>query len=398
MRVLFITPWYPTRNRRQAGVFVREQVKSVLSCGGEVAVLHISDARARFRGRWRMVREDDPELSEGILTYHLYSRPVRLPRLLWWAMAMPSYLVSYSLSMVAAVAAFRRLRRAGFRPDVINAHVYTAGVPAVVIGKLFRVPVVVTEHYTRFPLRTLPRGGLKKARFAFGHAARVLPVSSALQQAIEAYGISARFEIVPNAVDTSVFHPGTRRRAAGKPKKLIFVGGLEPTHHKGFPTLLAALVALRDRRTDWLLEIVGDGPSRVDYESRVGKAGMQSCIQFRGAMAKPQVAKAMRDSDAFVLSSRVETGPCVVMEALASGLPVVATRVGDVPEMVSDRDGLVVAPEDAGALTDALDRILSGLDTYDRADISARAGSRYGLAAVGKRLTSIYGDVLSKRR
>jgi glycosyltransferase involved in cell wall biosynthesis len=162
--------------------------------------------------------------------------------------------------------------------------------------------------------------------------------------------------------------------------------------------LLEALLALRDRRTDWLLEIVGDGPSREDYQSLVAEAGMESSIRFRGSMTKPQVAEAMRDADAFVLASRVETGPCVVMEAMASGLPVVATLVGDVSEMVSDRDGVVVAPEDAAALTDALDRILSSLDSYDGAEISARARDRYGLSAIGRRLMAIYSDVLSKRK
>ena len=398
MRVLVITPWYPSRDQPNAGVFVREQAKAVVACGGEVAVLHLSDGPARFRGLWRMEREDDPGLTEGLPTYHLHSRSVRLPRLPGLAMTTPSYLISYALSMMAAVRAFRRLSRSGFRPDVINAHVYTAGVPAVVIGKLFRLPVVVTEHYTRFPLRTLPRGGLKKARFAFKGAARVLPVSGALQRAIEDYGISARFEVIPNAVDTSVFYPQAHRRVGAKPKKLVFVGGLEPTHHKGFPTLLEALVALRDRRTDWLVEVVGDGPSRGDYESRVAQAGMERWVHFLGAMSKRGVAGTMRDSDAFVLSSRVETGPCVVMEAMACGLPVVATRVGDVSEMVSDRDGLVVAPEDVAALTDALDRMLASLDSYEGADISARARDRYGLAAVGRRLMSIYGDVLAERR
>ena len=397
MRVLVITPWYPTRDQPHAGVFVREQAKSALASGEEVAVLHVSEANAGLRGPWRMEREDDLDLTEGIPTYHLFSRSFRLRLLPRRVANAPALLISCCLSAVAAVAGFRRLRRAGFRPEVIHAHVYTAGLQAVIIGKLFRVPVVITEHYTRFPQRTLPTGGRTMARLAFKGAARVMPVSVALQKAIEDYGISARFEVVPNAVDPSVFYPGKRRRTRGEPCKLIFVGGLESTHHKGFPTLLEALTTLRDKRTDWQLQVVGDGPSRTDYESRVARAGMESWIVFRGAKTKREIAEMMRGSDAFVLSSRVETGPCVVMEAMASGLPVVATRVGDVSSMVSDRDGLVVAPEDPGALADALDRVLSSLGFYDRGEISARARDRYGLASVGARLSAIYRSVLSPR-
>jgi glycosyltransferase involved in cell wall biosynthesis len=393
MKVLFLTDWYPTRDRIANGVFVREHAKAVRASGVEVTVMHIPSQTGMGRGLWGMAQERDEELTEGIATYRVSHRSIRfggrLRRL--------STALSYPLYIWSVVRACRRLRAGGYRPDVIHAHIFSAGVPAVVVGKLTGTPVVITEHYSAFPRRTLSRASVRMARFAFGNAARVLPVCLFLQKAIEAYGIRARFEIVPNTVDTAVFYPANGPARGDGPKRLLFVGNLEPTEIKGFPTLLAALTLLGERRRDWSLDVVGDGPTRAEYERRVAESPVSAAISFRGAIKKGEVAELMRGSDMLVLPSRFENLPCVVIEAMASGLPVVSTTVGGIPELMSERDGILVAPDDPIALADALDRVLSNPDAFDRAGISARAQARYGLPAVGAQLRAGYEAVLSER-
>jgi glycosyltransferase involved in cell wall biosynthesis len=396
MRALFLTDWYPTSDRIYNGVFVREHAKAVRAAGVEVAVLHIPSGPTSGGGLWKMDEERDPELTEGLATYHLRHGSVRLGgplRRLGTALSYPIYIW-------AVVRACRRLRKSGFRPDVVHAHIFSAGVPAVVVGMLTRTPVVVTEHYTAFPRRTLSRASVWMARFALGRAARVLPVCLFLQRAIEAYGIKARFEIVPNAVDAAMFHQadsGAKASKARDPKRLLFVGNLEPTGHKGFPTLLDSLEQLSLRRTDWRLEVVGAGPTRADYERLVAASPVSASVAFRGALPKPQVAASMRASDVFVLASKFENLPCVIIEAMATGLPVVSTTVGGIPEMVSAADGILVPPGDAVALADALDRVLREPGAFDTAAISARAQARFGLPAVGAQIRAIYARVLAER-
>jgi glycosyltransferase involved in cell wall biosynthesis len=396
MKVLFLTDWYPTRDRIYHGVFVREHAKAVRESGVEVTVLHAPGATAAGGGPSGIQEELDPELTEGIPTYRVFHKSIKLRgplRRLGTALTYPLYIWG-------VVRACRRLRASGYRPDIIHAHVYSAGVPAVVVGKLTGTPVVITEHYSAFPRRTLSRAALRMARYAFGNAAVVMPVCLYLQRAIEAYGIKARFEIVPNAVDTAVFHTpsdgtatdvGTRRTGPGR---LLFVGNLEPTEVKGFPTLLAAMVLLKERGRDLHLEVVGEGPTRAKYMRLVADSAVAAAIEFRGAVPKNVVADLMRGSDMFVLPSRFENLPCVVIEAMASGLPVVSTTVGGIPEMVSGGDGILVAPDDPTALADAIDRVLANAAAYDAAAISARAEARYGLAAVGARILNVYSAVL----
>ena len=263
----------------------------------------------------------------------------------------------------------------------------------MVVGRLTGTPVVVTEHYTAFPRRTLSWASVRMARFAFRHAARVLPVCLYLQRAIEAYGVRARFVIVPNAVDASIFHSVSSSDRAPGPRRLLFVGNLEPTEHKGFPTLVKALELMHERRTDWHLEVVGEGPARAACERRVAESSIAASVTFRGALVKSEVAEVMRKADLFVLPSRFENLPCVIIEAMSSGLPVVSTTVGGIPEMMSERDGILVGPDDALALAAAIERVLADPTAFDPAAISARALARYGLPAIGSQLHAVYDSV-----
>jgi glycosyltransferase involved in cell wall biosynthesis len=386
VNVVFFTSWYPTRALAYGGVFVREHAKAVRAAGHRVVVLHLAGPRAdRVGGLWTMEEEVDPSLSEGIEAYHVFHR------------GFPVRGTSYGLYLRSGIGAYRRLREKGFTPDVIHAHVYGAGVPAAFVAGRSRVPLVITEQFTGFPRRTLSRTEARKARYAYGRAARALPVSRHLQQAIESYGIRGPFEVVPNVVDTSLFFPpDVGQPEEGSERRLIFVGNLEPSQHKGFPTLLQALIRLRDRRSDWRLDVIGDGPERGAYERSAAAAGLEEKVIFHGSQPKSVIAEMMRAAAVFVLPSRFDNLPCVVVEALASGLPVVSTTVGGIPELVDATSGTLVPPDDPSSLADALEQTLATVDEYDRKAIARAARDRYSLEVVGRQLDRIYGSVLAE--
>ncbi len=351
----------------------------------DVVVLHTAGIRSDCGTLWTIEEETDPELTEGIPTYRVAHRRMPLR-------------TSYVLYLLSALDAIRRVRAGDFRPDVIHVHTYGPGIPAVLGGTIFRLPVVITEQFSGFPRRAMSKREVAKARFAFRRAARVLPVCEHLKRAILAYGIRANFEVVPNTVDTEVFFPSEVPRNEVRPTRLMFVGNLEPTHLKGFPTLVEALRLLRHSHKDYRVDVVGDGPERSNYERAVSRAGLSELVVFHGQKPKSDVAEMMRAADAFVLPSRYDNMPCAVLEAMASGLPVISTRVGGIPEIVDKRSGILVLPEDAAELAAALDRILSGLVRLDSMEIAASARSRYGLRAVGEQLDRVYRSVLDQTR
>ena len=212
LKILHIAGWYPSQRNPVAGVFVREHVKAT-ALYNDVAVLYCEGVDKEIRGLYRL--EDNIE--DGIRTLRLRYRKSPIPK------------TSYFIYLWAMFRAFRKLVEEGFQPDIIHAHVYSAGVPGVLIGRRYGLPVVVTEHSTAFP-RKLIRGFEKlKAKFAFEHADLVCPVSENLRRHIESYGIRARFCVVPNVVDTSLFTPGDRTPTREDNRKhLLLVADLPP--------------------------------------------------------------------------------------------------------------------------------------------------------------------------
>lgn len=366
MRVLFLTTSYPTPQAPASGIFVQEHARAA-AAHAELAVLHLH----RSRG-FGVERVGDAEFATWRARYP--ARPVPL---------------TLAAHVAAAAAGLRAVRRAGFEPEVVHAHFFLAGAVAVML----RRPVVVTEQWSVFlpedPARLTPL--LRRAaRRAFEHAELVLPASEALRRGIEAEGIHANFRVVPNVVDTALFHPDGQR-AAGPPL-LVAVGLLYEA--KGYEFLLDA-VARVDR--DLRIEIVGDGPLRGELEARARRLGVDDRVAFRGLVPKPEVAALLRRADAFLLTSRYDNNPCALIEALASGLPVVATAVGGVPELVDERNGLLARPRDPASIAARIEELLDRLGSYDRAAIADAARIRFGREEVGRELARAYADAVALR-
>jgi glycosyltransferase involved in cell wall biosynthesis len=194
-------------------------------------------------------------------------------------------------------------------------------------------------------------------------------------------------------VDTDLFYPPA---IGGDPrdtqKRLLVVASLVPV--KGIPYLLQAVRQLQSKRRDFSLDVVGDGPSREAYEQMTADLGLEGTVTFHGMKSKPEVAEFMRQCDIFVLPSVWETAGVVLIEAMSSGKPVIAARVGGVPEMIDKRAGLLVPPENVAALTEALDYMLDHYQEYSSEEIARYARERYSYEVVGKTLDDVYRRII----
>lgn len=369
MKVLFLTTSYPTPSAPASGVFVREHARAA-ALHADVAVVHL-DRSHDHRGRPRLRRVENAELPTFRVTYQWSPMPL-----------------SAAIHMGAAGWAWSAVRRSGFRPDVLHAHFFLAGIPAVVLARARRLPLVVTEQWSVFlpedpmELTATLRAG---ATFTYRNAELVLPVSKALEQGIRSVGLSARrFEVVPNVVDTRLFSPGSARRNG----RLLTVGLLYEA--KGVDVLLEAISHL----PGVTLDVVGDGPRREEYVALAQTLGIADRVIFHGLLPKSEVAEMMRQAELFVLASQYDNNPCVVIEAMASGLPVVATAVGGIPEQIDTSNGRLAAPNDPGGLAAEIRTALETIAGYDRPAIAQAAGERYGLETIGAKFAEIYASVV----
>jgi glycosyltransferase involved in cell wall biosynthesis len=372
LKILFITAWYPTKQNPVSGIFIQEHAKAVAVFGDEIIIIHSERGKTHTKGPY----EFSDTLENGIRTIRIsyFHSPFRL--------------INYLIYLWSILKVSQKLIRGGFRPEVIHAHIYSAGVPAVIIGRLYGIPVVISEHWSGFPLRELTLMEKTMARFAMNHAQWILPVSHNLQKGIEAYGIRGRFKVIPNVVDTALFYPRKNDQKDIDKKRILFVGLLNPI--KGMPYLFKALAQLRKKQYDWQLDIVGDGPARMEYEHLVADMGLADKVIFHGFRSKKEVAGFMRKADLFVLPSLFETFSIVTAEALATGIPVLATSCGGPEEFITNDVGLIVPPGDTEALSNGLDYMLNHLRNYASGQISLYATERFGFERIGKQLHTIY--------
>lgn len=361
MRTLFVTTSYPADDAPAKGVFVLEHARAV-SPYAEVAVLHL-DRRHDARGI--SVCRDDGEFPTWRVRYPY--RPTAL---------------SIAAHVAAGLAGYRAVRRDGFDPDLVHAHFFLSALPAALLPK----PLVETEQWTVFlpedPAVLTPALRLG-ARVALARARVVLPVSQSLADAMRAAGVKGPFRVIPNAVDTSLFHPG----AGGGGARLVTVGMLQ--YQKGIDDLLRAFAEVRAARPEATLDIVGDGPDRASYERLAGELELGRSVTFHGLLPKPAIGELLARSDLFVLASRFDNNPCVLVEAQAAGLPIVSTRVGGIPEIVGEH-GLLVERDDPAAFAAAIESALDGLAGFDRRAIAERANGRYSYTEVGRALADAY--------
>ncbi|MES1243957.1 MAG: glycosyltransferase [Acidobacteriota bacterium] len=275
----------------------------------------------------------------------------------------------------------RALGELPFRPDLVHGHFYDAAGPTLLLARRLGVPFVLTEH------SVLARPLTSLERLAFREAARVMPVSRMLQASLESSGLQARYEVVPNVVDLDSFSPAPR---PPRPiKRLVAVTRM--TEIKGVPDLLEALRLLQSRRRDWTCDLIGGGERGEEYRDLASRLGLGN-VAFRGELRRPEVAAALREADLFVLASRVETFSVATVEAMASGLPVVATACGGPEELVGLETGVIVPKEDPAALAEALDHTLSNLERFRPEEIAKGVAGRFGAEAVGRRLLGIYAE------
>ncbi len=303
-----------------------------------------------------------------------------------------------NIGMVSGVVRLIRMIRA-WRPDVLHSHMVHANLLARALRPITPVPALVST------IHSINDGGrLRMAvyRLTSGLVDRVTIISQLAAQRYVAIGAvpAAQLEVVPNTVDTTRFRPlphvrgGVRQELQlGDEFVWLAVGRFEEV--KDYPTLIAAFAQLVRKRPTSRLLLVGKGSLQQEVEELVRMEDLQERVTFLGV--RRDVPELMSAADGYVLSSVREGMPVVLLEASAAGLPVVATRVGGVAEVVDDQtSGLLVPPGDVAQLAGAMERI-EALAPESRVAMGACGRAlierRYGTDHVMEMWERIYSEV-----
>jgi glycosyltransferase involved in cell wall biosynthesis len=198
-----------------------------------------------------------------------------------------------------------------------------------------------------------------------------------------------KMHIVHCGVDPARYG-GREDRGPGAGARLLFVGRLAGV--KGVPVLLAALARVLPAHPDLRLTLIGDGPERGRIEAEAARLGLGAAVTFAGYRSQDEVAAALAETDLFVLPSFAEGVPVVLMEAMASRVPVLATRIAGIPELVEDGvSGRLVAPGDVDGLAEALAALLAAPASWPEMGAAGRARvmAEFDGATEARRLASL---------
>ena len=260
------------------------------------------------------------------------------------------------------------------RPDVIlNYWLYPDGFSAVRAGEILGIPVVVSSigsdlrRITDVVTRRFVKTTLREAE-------AVITVSEELRQRAIAFGASPdKVKTILNGFDRDMFFPGEQGAARctlgleGAGELILYVGNLLKT--KGVEELIKAFAALQRARPNARLAVIGEGAYASVAQQLAASAGIADKVLLMGRKSSAEIGVWMRAADLFCLPSYSEGCPNVVVEALACGLPIVATNVGGIPELISsDTVGILVPPMEVERLHQALETALTR--RYDRAHIA----------------------------
>lgn len=377
LKILYLPLWYPSPGTNPfGGVFIRERVKAA-SLYNDVIVAYCYELSNERQVFYRI----SDELEDGIRTIRISLGYSNIK------------IISFIVRLIALSRILRRLIKSGWKPDIIDAHPYSAAVPAIIVKKFFKIPVVITEHSGIFELHRLSFIEKLMASFAMKRASIILPVSNDLKKSIqEFYGIKNRFQVVPNVVNTQIFklHPN-REIPAGDKKYLLSVSLL--ADHKGIGILLEALRPIMSTRQDFHLDIVGDGPQKEYYKKFVLSSGLGDFVSFHGWKKLDEVAEFMSKCDFFVLPSYHESFGTVYIEAMACGKPVIGSSSGGTSEIVNKDNGILVEPRNLQSLVNAIQYMLDNFSQYSSAKIATYAREKFSFEAVGKELDILYREV-----
>lgn len=340
MKVLYLTPWYPSDKDQMSGLFVQKHVEAVRAQGVDIRVIHSQG----WGDLWRQWKE---------------------------------------------------LKRTWGLPDLVQLNVIQKqGLLALWLKKRYNIPYIIIEHWSGY----LPENGQYmrqsaiKRRLAHSiakHASRLLTVSPTLENAMKQCGIQAsQWGHVNNIVD-EFFYQGARSKKSGV-RTLLHVSCFDE-RAKNTTALLRGFSELCQQHKDIRLVMVGTG---VDWRAAQRLANdlhiPSERIIWTGEQTPQQVCEWMYHSDAFVLTSRYETAGIVLSEAAATGLPILSTPVGIASQLITPQTGILVSQDEANdshTLAQYLARIVE-MDTYPS------AAEEYRFSTVGKQLKDIYDSCL----
>lgn len=380
MNILLVSRGVPSKQDPQWGSFEFDQAKALAALGHNVVIASVD---TRFRFYWRK-----PGLTIktvlGIKTYNLFICPEAIVSLF-------GHFVLDQFNRRVWHIIEQELLKNEQRFDIIYSHYLRNSHRAVNYLPNINAPVVAIEHWSEVNQPTLKPYVKRLGDETYPHVAQLINVSYAARQSVlNHWGKDS--VVVYNMVNPSFTYTTCHHNSSLF--RFIAVGNVLPI--KGYDTLIKAFAQANLPSDKWDLRIVGHGSEQHRLNALIRSLNLQNNIHLVGQKNQSEVISLLSESDVFILASRSETFGVAYIEAMACGLPVIATRCGGPEEFVNEKNGLLVPVDDVEALAAAIKHMHEHHQNYDRQEIANNCKAHFSSQAIAKQLTEIFEDVVAK--
>lgn len=375
MHILFVTRGCRSQAYPLLGIFETDQAKALCSLGLKISYLAIDLRSIRRRRK---------------LGYHFYNKDgfdvfeLSLP-----IGAVPIKLFTF-IGRLCALFLYRKVVKKNGVPDIIHSHFANIGTIASVLKRKYNVPLVHTEHSSEIIYNKID--SIKKRLYGkvYTDADAVIAVSPALQKALrDTFKVDAL--MIFNIIDFNTF-TNIRNINGNNTFTFVSVGGL--IYRKGFDLLITAFAEL-SKDINANLVIVGQGPLLPSLQDLSRKLNVADKIIFTGNLDRESIAAIMSKSQAFVLASRGETFGVVYAEAMAAGLPVIATKCGGPESFVNSGNGILAPTDNIQGLVKAMKYIYNNIGQYDSMKLRNQAYLMFSYQSIGQKIINLYKTIIN---
>lgn len=387
--ILWVASWYPTRLDPFPGDFIQRHAKALaLYC--PVRVLHIAKDETGIITNDIFIEDNiSGNLHETIAYYHPAKTGIR------------------ALDKVLSTQKFLGIGRKLIKKITIShtsvfIHVHVAmrhGLLALWAKKRLGIKYVITEHWAGYDNTAYPKHldpsmlYWMATKEVFRQAAYFYSVTHALGELIHKTIVPVKYKVVNNAVDTTLFFPEERKTDSQQLFHFIHVSTL--SYQKNVEGILNAFEKWSGIHSNAHLTMIG--PASEAIIKRVTDSSILSkSVTITGALTYEQVADHMRQAQALIMFSRYENQPCVILEALCCGLPVISTDVGGIKEVINNTNGILVRSEDENALYKAIVTMVNNYNKFDSARVASEARQCYSYQATGQHILNCYKEDIAE--
>ena len=382
--VLFLPSWYPSRLDAFTGDFIQRHAIALSQFIPVHVVFIVRDKKRIVTNSVKIEETKIGNLTETIIYYSCKNYKIVIADKL---MSMRKFKLIYQ-------DYFSKKFNENGKPMSVHVHVpYKAGLIALWLKNRYRLEYNVTEHWTGYDKSTKDNFYSRPPSFRYvtkkilRNAKYIVPVSNDLAKKLNSIVPGIRTNVIPNAVNEKLFY-----FEAKEPKVFRFIHYVSSLKgQKNTEGLIKVFSELKKIRQDW--ECIMYGPVDQELSKLVITAGLEEKIKFTGEISYSEVAEIVRSASAFVSFSNYENQPCSILEALCCGVPVIATKVGGVPEIINSKNGILIEPKNELQLFHAIEMIMKEYTNYNQQAIAEDSKNKFSYYAVGKQLSLLYRSV-----